>query len=91
MFLELFPQKETEKHVILNLEKISFVEVQTHVEKSSTTSATVFDQALVYMASGERLILCESNYDILNRIYSQLISPIFQNNGTQGNYIQSSN
>ena len=67
MFLELYPQKETEKHVILNLEKISFVEVQTHVEKSSTTSATVFDQALVYMASGERLILCESNYDILKQ------------------------
>ena len=67
MFLELFPQKETEKHVILNLAKISFVEVQTHVEKSSTTSATVFDQALVYMASGERLILCESNYDILKQ------------------------
>ena len=67
MFLELFPQKETEKHVILNLEKISFVEVQTHVEKSSTTSATVFDQALVYMVSGERLILCESNYDILKQ------------------------
>ena len=67
MFLELYPQKETEKHVILNLEKISFVEVQTHVEKSSTTSATVFDQALVYMASGERLILRESNYDILKQ------------------------
>ena len=67
MFLELFPQKETEKHVILNLEEISFVEVQTHVEKSSTASATVFDQALVYMASGERLILCESNYDILKQ------------------------
>ena len=67
MFLELYPQKETEKHVILNLAKISFVEVQTHVEKSSTTSATVFDQALVYMASGERLILCESNYDILKQ------------------------
>ena len=67
MFLELFPQKETEKHVILNLEKISFVEVQTHVEKSSTTSATVFDQAVVYMASGERLIMCESNYDILKQ------------------------
>ena len=67
MFLELFPQKETEKHVILNLDKISFVEVQTHVEKSSTTSATVFDQALVYMVSGERLILCESNYDILKQ------------------------
>lgn len=67
MFLELYPQKETEKHVILNLEKISFVEVQTHVEKSSTTSSTVFDQAVVYMASGERLILCESNYDILKQ------------------------
>ena len=67
MFLELFPQKETEKHVILNLEKISFVEVQTHVEKSSTTSATVFDQAVVYMAYGERLIMCESNYDILKQ------------------------
>ena len=67
MFLELFPQKETEKHVVLNLEKISFVEVQTHVEKSSTTSTTVFDQAVVYMASGERLILCESNYDILKQ------------------------
>ena len=67
MFLELFPQKETEKHVILNLEEISFVEVQTHVEKSSTTSATVFDQAVVHMASGERLILCESNYDILKQ------------------------
>lgn len=67
MFLELFPQGETEKHVILNLEKISFVEVQTHVEKSSTTSATVFDQALVHMVSGERLILCESNYDILKQ------------------------
>ena len=67
MFLELFPQKETEKHVILNLEKISFIEVQTHVEKSSTTSATVFDQAIVHMASGERLILCESNYDILKQ------------------------
>ena len=67
MFLELYPQKETEKHVILNLAKISFVEVQTHVEKSSTTSSTVFDQAVVHMASGERLILCESNYDILKQ------------------------
>ena len=67
MFLELYPQKETEKHVILNLAKISFVEVQTHVEKSSTTSSTVFDQAVIHMTSGERLILCESNYDILKQ------------------------
>ena len=67
MFLELYPQKETEKHVILDLTKISFVDVQTHVDESSIIPATVFDQAVVYMVSGERLVMSESNYDILKQ------------------------
>lgn len=75
MFVEFLAHDEDDKHLLVDTDKITHVEIKTHEEETAPVNendtpqiVTVFDLADVYVVSGAHFTLNEANYDILRQV-----------------------
>lgn len=74
MFIEFLAHDEDDKHLLVDTDKITHVEIKTHEEETTPANendipqtVTVFDSADVYVVSGAHFTLNEENYNILRQ------------------------
>lgn len=74
MFIEFLEHDEYDKHLLVDTDKITHVEIKTHEEETTSVNendtpqtVTVFDLADVYVVSGAHFTLNKENYNILRQ------------------------
>lgn len=75
MFIEFLAHDKDDKHLLVDTDKITHVEIKTREEKTTPVdendtpqTVTVFDLAEVYVVSGAHFTLDETNYEILKQV-----------------------
>lgn len=78
MFIEFLAHDKDDKHLLVDTDKITHIEIKTHEEETTPVdendtpqTVTVFDFAEVYVVSGAHFTLDEINYDILKNVIIQ--------------------